>query len=60
MHCVTEQRFVENNTLLSKGSRRKRVLMASGIGTNVSVAPGDPLRMGMLSCLLCHLYYLFV
>ncbi|PKU45494.1 adamts-like protein 3 [Limosa lapponica baueri] len=43
---LTEQRFIENNTLLSKGSRRKRVLMASGIGTNVSVVPGDPLRIG--------------
>uniref|UniRef100_A0A8C2UB35 ADAMTS like 3 n=1 Tax=Coturnix japonica TaxID=93934 RepID=A0A8C2UB35_COTJA len=41
-----EQRFTENNTLLSKGSRKKRVLMASGIGTNVSVVPGDPLRIG--------------
>ncbi|XP_010127611.1 PREDICTED: ADAMTS-like protein 3, partial [Chlamydotis macqueenii] len=43
---LTEKRFTENNTLLSKGSRRKRVLMASGIGTNVSVVPGDPLRIG--------------
>ncbi|XP_026712235.1 ADAMTS-like protein 3 isoform X1 [Athene cunicularia] len=43
---LTDQRFTENNTLLSKGSRRKRVLMASGIGTNVSVVPGDPLRIG--------------
>ena len=55
MRCVTEQRYIENNTLLSKGSRRKRVLMASGIGTNVSVVPGDPLRIGVLSFLLCHL-----
>lgn len=55
MHCVTEQRLIENNTLLSKGSRRKRVLMASGIGTNVSVVPGDPLRIGMLFFLLCYL-----
>lgn len=55
MLCVTERRFTENNTLLSKGSRRKRVLMASGIGTNVSVVPGDPLRIGMLSSLLCLL-----
>lgn len=55
MHCVTEQRFTGNNTLLSKGSRRKRVLMASGIGTNVSVVPGDTLRIGMLSFLLCLL-----
>lgn len=58
MHCVTEQKYMENNTLLSKGSRRKRVLMASGIGTNVSVVPGDPLRIGMLSFLLCHLNYI--
>lgn len=54
MHCVTEQRFTENHTTLSKGNRRKRVLMASGIGTNVTVVPGDPLRIGMLSFLLCH------
>lgn len=46
--CFTEQRFTENHTPLSKGSRKKRVLMASGIGTNVSVVPGDPLRIGML------------
>ncbi|XP_074901238.1 ADAMTS-like protein 3 isoform X1 [Buteo buteo] len=43
---LTEKRFTENNTLLSKVSRRKRVLMASGIGTNVSVVPGEPLRIG--------------
>ncbi|XP_077642133.1 ADAMTS-like protein 3, partial [Lonchura striata] len=43
---ITEQRLTENNTQLLKGSRRKRVLMASGTGTNVSVAPGDPLRIG--------------
>lgn len=58
MYCVTEQRFTENNTLLSKVSRRKRVLMASGVGTNVSVVPGEPLRIGMLSFLLCHLNYI--
>lgn len=58
MYCITEQRFTENNTLLSKVSRRKRVLMASGIGTNVSVVPGEPLRIGMLSFLLCHLNYI--
>jgi len=29
--------------------------MASGIGTNVSVVPGDPLRVGMLSLMLSHL-----
>lgn len=54
-YCFTEQRFTENNTLLSKGSRKKRVLMASGIGTNVSVVPGDPLRIGMLPVMLSHL-----
>ncbi|NXV04777.1 ATL3 protein, partial [Cettia cetti] len=43
---ITEQRLTENNTQLLKGSRKKRVLMASGIGTNVSVVPGDPLRIG--------------
>ncbi|XP_013812745.2 ADAMTS-like protein 3 [Apteryx mantelli] len=43
---LTEQTFTDNNTLSSKGSRRKRVLMASAIGTNVSVVPGDPLRIG--------------
>ncbi|KFW10919.1 ADAMTS-like 3, partial [Eurypyga helias] len=42
---LTDQRYAENKTLLSKGSRRKRVLMATGIGTNVSVVPGDPLRI---------------
>lgn len=54
MHCVTEQRLTENNTQLLKGSRRKRVLMASGIGTNVTVVPGDPLRIGVLSFLLFY------
>lgn len=54
MHCVAEQKLTENNTQLLKGSRRKRVLMASGIGTNVTVAPGDPLRIGVLSVLLFH------
>lgn len=34
--------------------------MASGIGTNVSVVPGDPLRIGVLSFLLFHESYLFV
>lgn len=29
--------------------------MASGIGTNVSVVPGDPLRIGMLPFMLSHL-----
>ncbi|NXB92812.1 ATL3 protein, partial [Vidua chalybeata] len=43
---ITEQRLTENSTQLLKGSRRKRVLMASGTGTSVSVAPGDPLRIG--------------
>ncbi|KFP34461.1 ADAMTS-like 3, partial [Colius striatus] len=42
---LPEQRFTENNTLLSRSSRRKRVLMASVIGTNVSVVRGDPLRI---------------
>lgn len=42
---ITEHRLTENNTELLKGSRRKRVLMASGIGTNVSLVPGDPLRI---------------
>ncbi|XP_057242580.1 ADAMTS-like protein 1 [Malurus melanocephalus] len=43
---ITEPRLTENNTQLLKGSRRKRVLMASGLGTNVTVVPGDTLRIG--------------
>lgn len=48
MHCFPEQKFPETNTVSTKGSRRKRVMMASGIGTNISVIRGDLLRIGML------------
>ncbi|XP_075753242.1 ADAMTS-like protein 3 isoform X2 [Pelodiscus sinensis] len=41
-----EKMVPETNTVSIKGSRRKRVLMASGIGTNISVMPGDLLRIG--------------
>nr|XP_014437122.1 ADAMTS-like protein 3 isoform X2 [Pelodiscus sinensis] len=41
-----EKKVPETNTVSIKGSRRKRVLMASGIGTNISVMPGDLLRIG--------------
>ncbi|XP_044294657.1 ADAMTS-like protein 3 isoform X3 [Varanus komodoensis] len=40
------QRFPEPNNGSSSNRRRKRVLMASGIGTNVSVVSGDLLRIG--------------
>ncbi|KAJ6662769.1 hypothetical protein lerEdw1_010973 [Lerista edwardsae] len=46
---VAERRFQGANNGSSSSSssrRRKRVLMASGIGTNVSVVPGDLLRIG--------------
>ncbi|XP_008163635.2 ADAMTS-like protein 3 isoform X1 [Chrysemys picta bellii] len=41
-----EQKFPGTNTVSTKSSRRKRVLMASGIGTNISVIRGDLLRIG--------------
>lgn len=44
----SEQGFPKINTVSAKGSRRKRVIMASGIGTNISVIHGDLLRIGML------------
>ncbi|KYO21121.1 ADAMTS-like protein 1 [Alligator mississippiensis] len=43
---LTEQGFPKINTVSAKGSRRKRVIMASGIGTNISVIHGDLLRIG--------------
>ncbi|XP_062998643.1 ADAMTS-like protein 3 [Elgaria multicarinata webbii] len=43
---LLERRFQEPNNGSSGNSRRKRVLMASGIGTNVSVVPGELLRIG--------------
>uniref|UniRef100_A0A8C8SUX3 ADAMTS like 3 n=1 Tax=Pelusios castaneus TaxID=367368 RepID=A0A8C8SUX3_9SAUR len=42
---LSEQKFPEINSVSTKTSRRKRVLMASGIGTNVSVIRGDLLRI---------------
>uniref|UniRef100_A0ABM5EYL0 ADAMTS-like protein 3 isoform X2 n=1 Tax=Pogona vitticeps TaxID=103695 RepID=A0ABM5EYL0_9SAUR len=44
---LTEQARQETNNGSSvSNSRKKRVLMASGIGTNVTVVPGDLLRIG--------------
>uniref|UniRef100_A0A8D0BGF9 ADAMTS like 3 n=1 Tax=Salvator merianae TaxID=96440 RepID=A0A8D0BGF9_SALMN len=43
---LTERRFQKPTNGSLSNSKRKRVLMASGIGTNVSVVPGDLLRIG--------------
>ncbi|XP_066491516.1 ADAMTS-like protein 3 [Tiliqua scincoides] len=43
---LAERRFPEPNNGSASNSRRKRVLMASGFGTNVSLVPGDLLRIG--------------
>ncbi|XP_063170025.1 ADAMTS-like protein 3 [Candoia aspera] len=40
------RRFQKPHNGSSSSSKRKRVLMASGIGTNVTVAVGDTLRIG--------------
>nr|XP_028561741.1 ADAMTS-like protein 3 [Podarcis muralis] len=43
---LAERRSQKPNNGSYGNSRRKRVLMASGIGTNISVVPGELLRIG--------------
>ncbi|KAL7980103.1 hypothetical protein Chor_001371 [Crotalus horridus] len=43
---ILGQRFQKPHNGSSTKSKRKRVFMASGIGTNVTVAAGDTLRIG--------------